>query len=98
MSQRDYNKVYTCGPVILQIMQDGQHDGIIVDLLPQITLAINNGRCHIAVALNWICGTVNVGIMTPEFREGERKRRELVKAAAAKMGITPRQYALRWGW
>ena len=24
MSQRDYNKVYTCGPVILQIMQDGQ--------------------------------------------------------------------------
>jgi hypothetical protein len=96
MSQRDYNHIYHLGPLCLQIMQDGQHDGIIIDLLPQVTLAINNGRCHVAVAFNWICGTVNIGVMTKEFREGERKRLERVRELADKMGITPRQYELRW--
>lgn len=98
MSQRDYNKVYTAGPFILQVMQDGQHDGIVIDLPPAMTLAANNGRSVVALGFNWICGTVNIGIMTNEFREGERKRLECVKEQAAKMGLTPRQYALRWGW
>lgn len=98
MSQRDYNHVYTAGPFILQVLQDGQHDGIAIGLLPQITLAGNNGRCIVALGFDWICGTVNIGIMTTEFREGERKRRERVKELAAKAGLTPRQYELRWGW
>ena len=98
MSQRDYNHVYTCGRVILQVMQDGQHDGITVDLLPQVTVSVNNNCCTFAIGLNWIVGTVNLGIMTKTYTLLEKQRREHVVKLAAKMGITARQYALRWGW
>jgi hypothetical protein len=98
MSQRDYNQVYLLGPFILQIMQDGQHDGIAIDLLPTITLGMNNGKLIVGFALRWLCGDVNFGIMTKAFRESEWHRREIVAERADKMGVSPRQYALRWGW
>lgn len=98
MSQRDYNKVYTCGPFILQVMQDSQHDGLVVGVTPEITLAINNGKSLVALGLDWICGTINLGIMTKQFRDAERARRQRVKEMADKLGITVRQYELRWGW
>jgi hypothetical protein len=98
MSQRDYNHVYTLGRFILQIMQDGQHDGIAIDLVPQVTLAMANNRCSLALGFNWLMGTVNLGIMTAQYRKLEEQRQEKVKEQAKKMNITPRQYALRWGW
>lgn len=97
-TQRDYNQIYTLGRFILQIMQDSQADGIVVDLLPCVTLVINGPRLIVGLGMQWICGTVNIGIMTKDFTVGEKKRREKIKELAAKMGVTPRQYALRWGW
>ena len=97
MSQRNYNHIYTAGRFILQILQQSQHDRIEIDLLPQITVASNH-QLAFGFGLSWIAGTVNFGIMTQEFTEGERKRRQQVIELAAKQGLTPRQYALRWGW
>jgi hypothetical protein len=98
MSQRDYNHIYHLGPLCLQVLQDGQHDSIVIDLLPQVTFTANNSRLVAGFGLSWIVGTVNFGWMTAEFRKGEQKRLELVKELAAKAGLTPQQYALRWGW
>ena len=98
MSQRDYNHVYTYGRAILQIMQDSQHDGITVDLIPQVTVSVNNNRCTLAIGLNWIVGTVNFGIMTKQYMVMEKQRNEKVIEAATKMGVSVRQYELRWGW
>jgi hypothetical protein len=98
VSQRDYNHVYIAGPFILQIMQDSQHDGIVIGLTPAITLAINNGRSIVALGFAWIVGTVNVAIMTKQFREAEKNRIQQVKEHAEKAGITFKQQELRWGW
>ena len=98
MSQRDYNRVYTCGRFIAQVMQDGQHDGIIVDLIPGVTVSINNGRLLCGFALRWITGDLCFGIMTKTFSEVEKKRTRQVKEIADKAGLTVRQQELRWGW
>jgi hypothetical protein len=98
MSQRDYNHVYTFGRLVLQIMQDSQHDGIAIDLIPEVTVAIKNNRCIFALGFNWLVGTINIGIMTAQYQQMEKQRQEKVKEQADKMNITPRQYALRWGW
>lgn len=98
MSQRDYNHVYSWGRFILQIMQKGQHDGIVIHFLPQITLAVNNSHCSVAVGLEWITGTLNFGIMTKQYAKVERERTERVREVATKAGLTERQQELRWGW
>jgi hypothetical protein len=98
MSQRDYNNVYTAGRFILQVMQDSQHDGIAIDLIPGITLGVNNGRLIVGFALRWLTGDVCFGIMTKGFTEAERKRRQQVLELADKAGLTLRQQELRWGW
>jgi hypothetical protein len=98
MSQRDYNKVYIWGRIIIQIMQDGQHDGIVIKVLPTLEVAINNGRLIAGFAIRWIVSDLCFGIMTREFKKRERERRRSVCDAAAKAGLTIRQQELRWGW
>ena len=98
MSQRDYNRVYTVGRFILQIMQDGQHGGLVVGLTPSVTLAINGSKCVFALGFYWIMGTVNFGFMSRAFATAEKERRQRVVREAARAGLTPEQYALRWGW
>lgn len=98
MSQRDYNHVYIWGRLCVQVMQDSQHDGIVIGLTPEITLAINNGRSIVALGLDWLFGTINIAIMSKSFQRGEKQRRESIRAQAQKLGISERQYELRWGW
>ena len=54
MSQRDYNHVYYLGRFILQIGQDSQHDGICIQLLPQLTLAIANRCLLVGIGAEWM--------------------------------------------
>lgn len=97
MSQRHYNKIYTCGRLILQILQDSQANGIAIDVLPRICVA-HNDKLIVGPGFDWICGGFNIGVMTKAFTDSERKRRAKVRQLAHERGLTPKQYRLRWGW
>jgi hypothetical protein len=95
---RNYNHIHRAGRFIAQIMLEHQRsDKWILMVLPQICIA-HNDQMVIAVGFDWIFGTVNIGFCRREFVESEKKRVAIVAEQAAKMNVTPRQFALRWGY
>lgn len=98
MSQRDYNQVYMLGRLTLQVMQKGQNEGLVVHMTPGLTLAINNRDMVVALGLEWLVGTVNIGWAKAQFVKNEWSRREQVADLADKAGLTVKQQKLRWGW
>jgi hypothetical protein len=98
MSQRDYNRVYTYGRLIAQVLQDGQHDGIAIDVLPSCEIAVNSRLLVCGVALRWLTGDLCFGIMKKSFMQNEKDRMIRVQELADKAGLTVRQQELRWGW
>ena len=96
--QSDYNRVYSWHRLTLQILLKSQRNGIVIDLLPQIALSIKNRLCVVAVGVEWICGSINLGVMNESFQKSEAERRRRVRELAKKSGITARQQELRWGW
>jgi hypothetical protein len=94
----DMNRIHRVSDRLGERWLHYHQPAVIVDLTPCITLAINNGRSRVALGFQWICGTVNFGIMTRDYQKAEKERRERIRTEAAKIGITPRQAALRWGW
>jgi len=98
MNQREYNHLYVCGRLCVQILLEGGKWGWTIHLLPQVSLAFKNRFVLFAVGFEWLTGTVNIGFMSKEQQSYEFKRREAVHEAALKMGITDRQQELRYGW
>lgn len=97
MSNRSYNHVYEWRRIVVQIILNGPKDGLCIDLLPAVSLGFNR-QCAVAIGFEWLCGSVNFGWMTKEFKEREHQRMEIVKRQADKLGISTRQQELRWGW
>jgi hypothetical protein len=98
MSNRDYNKVWTLGPLVLQVIQDGQHDGISVDLLPRVCVAVNNSMIYFGLGFEWLTGGFNIGWAKPSYLAAGVRDQKLYEEQATKQGLTVKQYRLRWGW
>lgn len=97
-AQRGYNVIHVWKRFVCQIMLQKQCDGVIIDLLPCITVAFGNSDSYLAVGFSWIAGRVNLAIARQHYLNRERNRRAIIATNAAERGLTPRQMALRWGW
>lgn len=93
-----YSQFYSWKRLCLQVILQGQREGLCIDLLPQLTLAINNRRVVVGLGFQWIAGNVNIGYMTKGFMDSEKGRIETVRKLADKARISVKQQALRWGW
>lgn len=98
MSRRDYNKLYLFGRLALQVIQFGQNSGLLIRLIPSITFASNNRDLLVGFSFEWLAGDINIGIANKSLIASERERKNAVDIAASKVGITPKQQRLRWGW
>jgi hypothetical protein len=94
--KKEYNKLYLFGPVCFQVLLNRGYS--LINLLPQINLAIYNRDMIIAVGFEWLFGTVNIGYSKKLFVQLEVERRKVIQDQANKLGITYQQQKLRWGW
>lgn len=96
--ERDYNHIYWIGRLCFQVLQLSQREGLLIRLLPSITLTVLRQHCVVGVSLEWLAGDINIAWAAKSFQERERARRAQVEESANKAGLTVRQQELRWGW
>ncbi len=89
-----YNRVYHFGRGIAQVMLDG-NPGLTFWLLPTVTITFNNRNLIVGLGFEWLFGVVNIGLMSEVFALRERNRLQSIEKLAAKLGVTPKQYALQ---
>ena len=95
---RDYSKIYRWRRFVLQIIQDGQYDGITVRVFPTVSVSFNNPQMHFALGLEWLTGDVCFGFARKIFVEGEETRREWDTKHAATRGMTLKEWRGRHRW
>ena len=91
----NFNRIYHFSRVVLQIQQTRQNKGIVIDLFPQIVVAVANRRIWFGLGFEWLTGSVNFGIMRLEFLKDEKERLKFIVREADKAGLTVNQYQ-RW--
>lgn len=96
--EHTYNRIYWLGRICVQILLVSQHRGLLVRLIPSVTLTACRDHSVIGFSFEWIAGDINIIWARREFQEFERTRRAQVKEWADKAGLTVRQQELRWGW
>lgn len=97
MARGGYNNFYRIGRLCMQITLDEQPThGFYIHITPAIGFTIKNLYLLAGVSLEWIFGTINIGIMNKGFVESEITRIERLKEYADKSGITLKQQRLRY--
>lgn len=97
-SERSYNRIYWFGPLCLQVLQNSQLDGLLIQVFPSVTLTVCRQHCVVGLSFEWLAGDINIAWARRTFRDREDARRLQVADAAKKAGLTVRQQELRWGW
>lgn len=96
--ERSYNHIYWLGRICVQILMVSQHRGLLVHLIPSVTLTACRDNSIIGFSFEWIAGSINIIWARKEFQDRERARRAHVRDLADRAGLTERQQELRWGW
>jgi hypothetical protein len=91
---KEYNRLYLWKSLCVQVLLVRGYKCI--HLLPQISLAINNGSLYFGLGFEWFVGTINIGYACPAFIEREIQRLIHAKECADKLGLTIKQERLRW--
>lgn len=71
--KHNYNRVYHAGRLVLQVLLE-MHQGLVIRLLPSVTLAVAGEYLYFGLSFEWLWGTINVGVMNPGFARQERDR------------------------
>ena len=91
---KEYNRLYLWKSLCVQVLLVRGYKCI--HLLPQISLAINNGSVYFALGFEWLVGTINIGYACFSFIKREKQRLINSKETADKKGLTVKQLQLHY--